>query len=66
MAACFECPPGFFCYGDANVHRCDRGHYCPGNTSWAGQEKCPIGTYNPDRGLCVDKFFKVDTCFLNK
>jgi len=47
---CFDCPAGYFCYGDADIHLCDRGRYCPGNTTYAGQSKCPIGTYNPDKG----------------
>ncbi len=47
MAECIECPPGYFCdVGFEDPLPCFRGHYCPGNSTWATMVPCPRGTFN--------------------
>lgn len=46
LAACYGCPPGFYCVDGENALRCPQGRYCPGNNT-AYQPMCPTGTYNP-------------------
>lgn len=52
--ACGICPAGYFCaIGTEAISEailCPRGYYCPAGTTFATENACPAGTYNPLRG----------------
>ena len=56
MAYCFDCPPGYYCIPDETTvwptayvipKMCDKGYYCPQNSSSPNEFACPSGTYQP-------------------